>query len=74
MGYFLEVDVEYPKKIFNLHKDLPSLPERKKTWKGKKTCLQYRRQKGICCSHKTKLWFKAKSQPKIKKGTQSNSI
>ena len=39
MGYFLEVDVEYPKKIFNLHKDLPSLPERKKNWKGKKTCL-----------------------------------
>ena len=74
MGYFLEVDVEYPKKIFNLHKDLPSLPERKKNWKGKKTCLQYRRQKRICCSHKTKLWFKAKSQSKIKKGTQSNSI
>ena len=39
MGYFLEVDVEYPKKIFNLHKDLPSLSERKKNWKGKKTCL-----------------------------------
>ena len=28
-GYFLEVDVDYPKKIFNLHKDLPFLPERK---------------------------------------------
>ena len=22
-GYFLEVDVEYPKKLFNLHSDLP---------------------------------------------------
>ena len=29
-GYFLEVDVDYPKKIFHLHKDLPFLPERKK--------------------------------------------
>ena len=28
-GYFLEVDVEYPKKLFNLHKDLPFLPQRK---------------------------------------------
>ena len=27
-GYFLEVDVEYPNKLFNLHRDLPFLPER----------------------------------------------
>ena len=27
VGYFLEVDVEYLKKLFNLHKDLPFLPE-----------------------------------------------
>ena len=26
--YFLEVDVEYPKKVFSSHKDLPFLPER----------------------------------------------
>ena len=29
-GYVLEVDVEYPKNLFNLHCDLPFSPERKK--------------------------------------------
>ena len=28
-GYFLEVDAEYPKNLFNLHRDLPFLPEKK---------------------------------------------
>ena len=36
IGYFLEVDVDYPKKLFNLHKDLTFLPERKKVEKVKK--------------------------------------
>ena len=30
IGYFLEVDIDYPKDLFNLHKDFPFLPERKK--------------------------------------------
>ena len=35
-GYFLEVDVGYPKNLFNSHKDLPFLLERKNIEKYKK--------------------------------------
>ena len=34
--YFLEVDVEYMKTLFNSHQDLPFLPERKKIKKVEK--------------------------------------
>ena len=30
IGYFLEADIDYPKRLFNVHKDFPFLPERKK--------------------------------------------
>ena len=36
IGYFLVVDVEYPKKLFSLHKDIPFLPKREKINKCKK--------------------------------------
>ena len=34
-GYFLEVDIEYPKQLWSSHKDLPFLPERKKIRKSR---------------------------------------
>ena len=34
-GYFLEVDVEYPIKLFNLHKDFPFYQKEKKQEKQK---------------------------------------
>ena len=35
-GYFLEVDVDYLKKLFDLHKELPFSPESKKVNKVEK--------------------------------------
>ena len=71
-GYSFEIDVKYPKILFNLHKDFLFLPERKKFRKSQKTSLWYRRLKKICCSHKS---FKTstKSWIDFKKSTQSNS-
>ena len=41
-GYFLEVDAEQPKKLFNLHSDLLFLPERNKIKKcNKLVCNVY---------------------------------
>ena len=43
--YFLEVGVEYPKKLFNLHRDLPFLPERKKNGKCNKLLCDFHDKK-----------------------------
>ena len=64
IGYFLEVDVKYPKELHDLQSDLPFLPERMKIGKCKKlVCNLY--DKKNCCSHKTiktslKLWSNIK--------------
>ena len=44
-GYILEVDVKYPKKLHDLHSDLPFLPRRIKTDKCKKLVCDLRNKK-----------------------------
>ena len=40
-GYFPKVDVQYPKKLHELHKDLPFLSERMKLKQSKSLLLIY---------------------------------
>ena len=50
IGYFIEVDVEYPKALFNLHKDLPFLPGRKEVFdlrEGLPSLLQRKKLEGV---------------------------
>ena len=44
-GYTLEVDAKYPKKLHDLHSDLPFLPKRMKTDKCKKLVCNLRNKK-----------------------------
>ena len=53
IGYFLQVDIEYPFTIFT---------RKKKIRKSRKTCLQYRRQRKIRHSHKS---FKTSTKSRI---------
>ena len=47
-GYILEVDVKYPKKLLNLHCDLPFLPKRMKIDKCKKlVCNLHNKKKYV---------------------------
>ena len=72
-GYFLEVDVEYPKKLWGSHKDLAFLPERRKLEKVEKI---------VCCiedKEKYVIHIRALKQAlnhglKLKEVHKSNSI
>ena len=50
--YILEVDVEYPTNLHDLHSDLPLLPERMKINKCSKLVCNLYDKKKLCCSHK----------------------
>ena len=46
-GYILEVDVKYPRKLHDLHSDLPLLPKRLKIDECKKLVCNLRNKKNI---------------------------
>ena len=48
-GHFLEVDIDYPKELFNLYKDLPFLPERKKVDKVEKLIFNIKDKTNMLC-------------------------
>ena len=48
VGYFIEVDIEYPKELHNKHSDLPFLPERMKVNKCKKLVCNLYDKKRLC--------------------------
>ena len=55
-GYFLEVAVEYPKNLLNVHGDLPFLPERNKVKKcNELACSTHDKEKYVVCIRALKL-------------------
>ena len=71
IGYFLEVDIDYLKELFNLHKDLPFLPKRKKVNKSEKfICSIEDKEKYVV--HIRALKEALNHGLTLKKGTQSN--
>ena len=69
-GYFLEVDVKYPKKLFNLHSDLPFLLERKQIKKCNKLVCTIQNKKKQCYSHEciktsAKSWINTKKVHRV---------
>ena len=65
-GYIFEVDVKYPRKLHDLHSDLPFLSKRMKINKCKKLICNLLNQKKIRCAYKI-IKTRVKSWIKIKK-------
>ena len=60
IGYFLEVDIEYPKKLHDLHSGLPFLPQKMEINKCNKLVCNLYDKKKLCCPCKiTKTCVKA---------------
>ena len=73
-GCILEVDVEYPNNLFNLHSDLPFLPERNKINKCKKlVCSIHNKEKYVANIKALKQALNHRLILK-KKNTQGSSI
>ena len=72
-GYFLDVDFEYPKRLWSSHKDLPLLPERKKLGKVEKLVCSVE-DKGKYVIHIRALKQALNNGLKLKKGTQINQV
>ena len=52
-GYILEVDVEYPKDLHDLHRNLPYLAEKKRKLINVINLYVVCKKKKLCCSHKS---------------------
>ena len=70
-GYFLEVDIQYPEKLYDLHNDLPFLSERMKIGKVEnlKAKLHDKKQ-----SLKHRLVLKKESINSIRKLTLNHAL
>ena len=67
-GYIIEADFKYPKRLHELHSDLPFLSERMEVNKCKKLVCNLFNKKKICSTHKCvktsiKSWIKVKKDP-----------
>ena len=70
-AYFLEVDIQYPEKLHELHNDVPFLPERKKIKKVKKLVTNLY-DKNECLIHIRKLKQLLNDRINFEKSSQSD--